>query len=50
MYVDSRKIIDYTDRGKKYGPANGLGYIGFRQMRWSVFRYKNFKVWNIKNP
>ena len=47
MYVDDRKIIDYADDGKNYGPVYTDGKIGFRQMRWSHFRYRNFKVWEI---
>jgi hypothetical protein len=50
MYVDDRKIIDYTDDGTTYGPVYGPGKIGFRQMRWTDFRYRDFKVWEIKNP
>lgn len=49
MQVDGRKIIDYEDDGKKYGPVYQSGCIGFRQMRWSRSRYKNFKVWKVKN-
>ena len=48
MYMDDRKIIDYTDDGKQYGPAYGAGKIGFRQMRWTDFRYRNFTVWELK--
>jgi len=48
FYVDDRKIIDWRDDGKTYGPAYGEGKIGFRQMQWSNFRYRNFKVWSIK--
>lgn len=48
MYVDERKIIDYTDDGKTFGPVYTSGKIGFRQMRWTDFRYRNFKVWEIK--
>jgi len=43
--VDGRVIIDYTDDGKRYGPVHGGGKIGFRQMQWSVTRYRNFRVW-----
>jgi hypothetical protein len=50
MFVDDRKIIDYTDDGKKFGPVYTSGKIGFRQMRWTDFRYRDFKVWEIKNP
>ncbi|WP_349318530.1 DUF1961 family protein [Chitinophaga sp. MM2321] len=49
MLVDDRKIIDYEDDGKTFGPVYQSGRIGFRQMRWSHCRYKNFKVWEIKN-
>ena len=48
MFVDNRKIIDWTDDGKTYGPIYTTGKIGFRQMKWTHFRYRNFKVWEIK--
>lgn len=48
MYVDDRKIIDWTDDGKKYGPVLHEGKIGFRQMQWTRFRYRNFKVYSVK--
>lgn len=44
FFVDDRKIIDWTDDGTTYGPVYGGGKIGFRQMQWSHFRYRNFKV------
>lgn len=47
FYVDDRKIIDWQDDGKTLGPVYGSGKIGFRQMQWSHFRYRNFKVWSI---
>jgi len=47
MYVDDRRIIDWTDDNKKYGPVLKGGKIGFRQMKWTHFRYANFKVWNL---
>jgi hypothetical protein len=50
LYMDDRKIIDDTDDGKEYGPAYGAGKIGFRQMRWTDFRYRNFNVWELKKP
>jgi hypothetical protein len=46
--VDDRKVLDWNDDGKTYGPVLGGGKVGFRQMRWSHFRYRNFKVWAIK--
>jgi len=45
MYADYRKIIDWTDDGKQYGPMLQGGKIGFRQMKWTRCGYRNFKVW-----
>jgi hypothetical protein len=47
MFVDGRVIIDWTDDGETFGPALGGGKIGFRQMKWTRFRYRNFKVWGL---
>jgi hypothetical protein len=47
MYVDKRKIIDWTDGGKEYGPVLQDGKMGFRQMKWTRFGYRNFKVWSL---
>ena len=47
MFVDGRKIIDWVDDGKQFGPILGEGKIGFRQMQWTHFAYRNFKVWEI---
>ncbi|MFY0653185.1 MAG: DUF1961 family protein [Cyclobacteriaceae bacterium] len=48
MYLDDNKIIDWLDDGKEFGAVLGGGKIGFRQMQWSHFRYRNFKVWALK--
>ena len=48
MYVDDRKIIDWIDDGKQYGKVLEDGKIGLRQMKWTRFLYKNFKVWNCQ--
>ena len=48
MWVDDRKIIDWLDDGKKYGPVLQEGKIAFRQMEWTRFRYRNFKVWQLE--
>lgn len=49
MYVDDRKIIDWEDSDKNDPrPFYESGKIGFRQMQWTHFRYRNFKVWSIK--
>lgn len=47
MFIDDRRIIDWTDSGKKQ-PVWQDGKIGFRQMQWTHFRYRNFKVWELK--
>ena len=48
MFVDDRKVIDWQDDGMKYGAIIEDGKIGFRQMRWTRFSYKNFKVYQLK--
>lgn len=40
FFVDSKKVIDWQDT-----QAWGGGRIGFRQMKWTHFAYRNFKVW-----
>lgn len=47
FFIDDRKIIDWRDDGVTYGPVYGGGRIGFRQMQWSHFRYRNFRVWGM---
>jgi len=47
LWVDDRKVIDWTDRGETGGRAHGDGFIGFRQMQWTHFRYRHFRVWEI---
>lgn len=47
MLIDDRKIIDWKDDGTTYGPVLQGGKMGFRQMQWTHFRYRNFRVWSI---
>ncbi len=47
MYVDNRIIIDWKDEDETYGAPHTDGKIGFRQMKWTHFRYRNFKVWEL---
>jgi hypothetical protein len=47
LLVDDRKVIDWTDASGDLGPVFGEGKLGLRQMRWSHFRYRNFKVWEL---
>ncbi len=47
MAVDGKTIIDFEDDGKRAGPVLGGGKIGFRQMQWTVARYRNFRVFAL---
>jgi len=49
MFANGRKIIDWVDDGKEYGSVLGGGKIGLRQMKWTHFRYRDFKVWELLN-
>ncbi len=49
MFVDDRKIIEWTDDGKTHGLSHTNGKIGFRQMKWTHFRYRNFRVWALRS-
>lgn len=46
LFIDNREVINYLDEST---PTLSTGKIGFRQMKWSKFQYKDFKVWAIKN-
>lgn len=48
MFIDNRKIIDWTDDGRANGRVLTGGKIGFRQMRRTHFDYRNFKVWSLQ--
>lgn len=48
LLVDGRKVIDWQDDGMKYGKILPAGKIGFRQMKWTQFNYRNFHVWECK--
>lgn len=47
LWVDKRKVIDWTDSGKQGGPPHGDGFLGLRQMKWTRFRYRNLRVWSV---
>jgi hypothetical protein len=47
-FVDGRKVIDWTDDGKDQ-PVWQDGKMGFRQMKWTHFRYRNLEVWSLNN-
>jgi len=46
LFIDGRKVIDYLD---EQTPMLTTGKIGFRQMKWSKFKYQDFKVWSLNN-
>ena len=51
LHVDGRKVIDWTDDGIELGKILQEGKIGFRQMKWTQFAYRNFSVWEcISQP
>ncbi|MBX7181154.1 MAG: YesU family protein [Bacteroidia bacterium] len=43
FFVDDRVVIDWKDE-----QALGGGKIGWRQMKWTNFRYRNFRVWSVE--
>lgn len=48
FFVDDRKVLDWTDTASNEPrPHYESGKIGFRQMQWTHFRYRNFRVWEI---
>lgn len=47
LFVNERLIIDWIDKGEVNGPPLGTGKIALRQMQWTHFRYRNFKVWSL---
>jgi hypothetical protein len=48
LLIDGRKAIDWVDHGQKLGKILQGGKIGFRQMKWTQFNYRNFNVWECK--
>ncbi len=47
LFVDKRPVIDWKDDGKVAGEPRGAGRIALRQMKWTQFNYRNFKVWSV---
>jgi hypothetical protein len=48
MLDNGRKFLEWTDDGRALGPVYGEGKIGFRQMQWTRFRYRDFRVWALQ--
>jgi len=47
LFIDDRPVIDWQDDGKKFGTVLGTGKIGFRQMKWTRFEYRNFNLYQL---
>ena len=47
LWIDDRKVVDWTDDGKTGGKPHGGGFLGLRQMKWTHFRYRDFNVWSV---
>lgn len=48
LFVDGRKVIDWTDtKDNEPRPYYKEGKFGLRQMKWTRFRYRNLRVWEI---
>lgn len=45
--VDGRKSIDWRDDGERFGETLQDGNIGFRQMQWTIGKYKDFRVYRL---
>jgi hypothetical protein len=49
LQLNGKVSIDCTDDGgDRYGPVYGGGKIGMRQMQWTVGRYRNLRVWQLR--
>lgn len=50
FFVDDRKVIDWIDTPEtEVRPPYEEGKMGFRQMQWTHFRYRNFQVYEIED-
>lgn len=50
MFLNGSVIIDWTDDGHSFGEVLRDGKLGFRQMKWTQFAYRNLKVWELDGP
>ncbi|TVR55027.1 MAG: DUF1961 family protein [Puniceicoccaceae bacterium] len=48
LAVDDRLVIDFTDDGERFGPRLTEGKLGFRQMQWTVARYRNLRIHHLR--
>ncbi|MFT6440681.1 MAG: rhamnogalacturonyl hydrolase YesR [Salibacteraceae bacterium] len=48
MTIDGREVVNWKDDGKEYGAVLQEGKMGFRQMQWTHFRYRNFRVYALE--
>ena len=50
LFINDRKVIDYIDDkpvidGVNTGKPLDDGHLGFRQMQWTRFQYRNLVIW-----
>lgn len=45
LFIDGRNVIDWQDDGQQFGAVLQGGKIGFRQMKWTKFAYRQLRVW-----
>jgi len=48
--VNGRRVIDWFDDGRQYGPVLGGGKFALRQMKWTEAEYRNLTVHGLKEP
>jgi len=49
LAVDGRLIIDFRDRPEWYGPVLDGGHLGFRQMNPTAARYRDLRIFKVKD-
>lgn len=49
LAVGGRRVIDFTDDGEQFGPPLQDGKIGFRQMQRTDARYRNLRIYNLRD-
>lgn len=47
LRINNQLVIDWQDDGTSFGAVLEEGYIGFRQMKWTDFSYRDFRVWKL---
>lgn len=47
FFINNREVINWYDSGLIDTSSHKKGQIGFRQMKWTHFRYSNLSVWDL---